>query len=75
VPAYEAWVALDPQANPDAPASPLAMTEYQPPQEQESTDLNALGCTRQCCQKDPLIMAKWRRVDPALPPDIGMLTV
>jgi hypothetical protein len=40
-PAYEAWVALDPQTNPDAPASPLAMPEYQPPQEQESTDLTA----------------------------------
>ena len=40
-PAYEAWVALDPQANPDAPASPLAMPEYQLPQEQESADLTA----------------------------------
>jgi hypothetical protein len=40
-PAYEAWVALDPQTNPDAPASPLAMPEYQPPQEQESAELTA----------------------------------
>jgi hypothetical protein len=40
-PAYEAWVALDPQTNPDAPASPLAMSEYQPPQEQESAELTA----------------------------------
>jgi hypothetical protein len=40
-PAYEAWVALDPQTNPDAPASPLAMSEYQPPQEQASAELTA----------------------------------
>jgi hypothetical protein len=40
-PAYAAWVALEPQTNPDAPASPLTMPEYQPSQEQESTDLTA----------------------------------
>lgn len=40
-PAYEAWVALDPQANPDAPPSPLAMPEYQLAQEQEAIELTA----------------------------------
>jgi hypothetical protein len=38
-PAYEAWIGLDPQTNPDAPASPLLMPEYRPPQEQEASDL------------------------------------
>ena len=40
-PAYEAWVALEPESNPDAPPSPLGMPEYQPVQEQESRDLTA----------------------------------
>jgi hypothetical protein len=40
-PAYEAWIALDPQTNPDAPPSPLAMPEYQLAQEQEATELTA----------------------------------
>ena len=40
-PAYEAWIALDPQTNPDAPPSPLAMPEYQLAQEQEANDLTA----------------------------------
>jgi hypothetical protein len=40
-PAYEAWIALEPESNPDAPPSPLGMPEYQPPQEQESRDLTA----------------------------------
>jgi hypothetical protein len=40
-PAYEAWIALEPESNPDAPPSPLGMPEYQPAQEQESRDLTA----------------------------------
>jgi hypothetical protein len=40
-PAYDAWVALDPQGNPDAPTSPLAMAEYRLPQEQQSAELTA----------------------------------
>jgi hypothetical protein len=40
-PAYEAWIALDPLTDPDAPPSPLAMPEYQPAQEQEARDLTA----------------------------------
>jgi hypothetical protein len=40
-PAYEAWIALDPLTNPAAPASPLAMPEYQLAQDQEASDLIA----------------------------------
>jgi hypothetical protein len=40
-PAYEAWIALEPESNPDAPPSPLGMPEYQPAQEQEARDLTA----------------------------------
>jgi hypothetical protein len=40
-PAYEAWTALDPLTNPAAPASPLAMPEYQLAQDQEASDLIA----------------------------------
>lgn len=40
-PAYEAWIALDPQTNPEAPPSPLAMPEYRLAQEQEATELTA----------------------------------
>ena len=40
-PAYEAWIALEPESNPDAPPSPLGMPEYQPPQDQEASDLTA----------------------------------
>jgi hypothetical protein len=40
-PAYEAWTALDPQTNPDAPPSPLGMPEYQLSQEQEADELTA----------------------------------
>jgi hypothetical protein len=40
-PAYEAWIALEPESNPDAPPSPLGMPEYQLAQEQESRDLTA----------------------------------
>jgi hypothetical protein len=42
-PAYDAWMALDPQGNPDAPASPLAMAEYRLPQERESAELTTRG--------------------------------
>ena len=40
-PAYEAWIALDPLTNPAAPATPLAMPEYQLALEQEANDLTA----------------------------------
>jgi hypothetical protein len=40
-PAYVAWTALDPQTDPDAPPSPLAMPEYQLAPEQEAADLTA----------------------------------
>ncbi|HEU0213082.1 MAG TPA: hypothetical protein VFR13_03280 [Jiangellaceae bacterium] len=42
-PAYEAWIALDPLTNPAAPASPLAMPEYQLAPEEEANDLTALA--------------------------------
>jgi hypothetical protein len=40
-PAYQAWIALDPFSNPDAPPSPLAMPEYQLADDKEAEDLNA----------------------------------
>jgi len=41
-PAYDAWVALDPTANPDAaPPSPLGMPEYELAEDRESADLTA----------------------------------
>lgn len=40
-PAFEAWTALDPLTNPDAPPSPLAMPEYQLSQEREARALTA----------------------------------
>ena len=40
-PAYEAWIALEPEANADAPPSPLAMPEYQLERDREATNLNA----------------------------------
>jgi hypothetical protein len=40
-PAYDAWIALDPLSNPDAPPSPLAMPEYQLSDDQEASDLTA----------------------------------
>jgi hypothetical protein len=40
-PAFEAWLALDPLNNPDAPTSPLAMPEYQLAAEQEAAALTA----------------------------------
>jgi hypothetical protein len=39
--AYEAWLALDPLENPDAPASPLALPEYQLAADQAADDLEA----------------------------------
>jgi hypothetical protein len=40
-PAYEAWSALDPLTNPNAPASPLAMPEYRLADDKEAEDLTA----------------------------------
>ncbi len=40
-PAYDAWTALNPLTNPDAPPSPLAMSEYRLPDDQEAADLTA----------------------------------
>ena len=40
-PAYEAWEALGPRTNPDAPASPLAMPEYRLAPEREAERLTA----------------------------------
>lgn len=40
-PAYEAWIALDPFSNPDAPASPLAMPEYELADDREAEELTA----------------------------------
>lgn len=42
-PAYRAWVALDPRNNPDAPASPLTMPEYQLASQHEANDLAKQG--------------------------------
>jgi len=39
--AYDAWSALDPLNNPDAPHSPLAMPEYQLTSDQNAEDLEA----------------------------------
>jgi hypothetical protein len=40
-PAFDAWVALDPLNNPDAPATPLAMPEYQLAADHEADRLEA----------------------------------
>jgi hypothetical protein len=40
-PAYEAWIALDPLSNPDAPPSPLAMPEYVLANDQKAGELTA----------------------------------
>ena len=40
-PAFDAWMALDPLNNPDAPPSPFAMPEYQLSQEAEGDRLEA----------------------------------
>ncbi len=39
--AFDAWLALDPFENPDAPSSPLAMPEYQLAQDAEADRLEA----------------------------------
>ncbi len=39
-PAFEAWLSTDPLANPDAPASPFAMPEYQLESRQQADDLD-----------------------------------
>ncbi|MEA1978324.1 MAG: hypothetical protein U9N80_10545 [Chloroflexota bacterium] len=39
IPAFEAWVATDPQNNPDAPTGPFLMEEYQVASMQESEQL------------------------------------
>jgi hypothetical protein len=41
VPAYEAWIALDPFANPDVPPSPLGMPEYRLAADREAEELTA----------------------------------
>lgn len=43
---YEAWTALDPLTNPDAPPSPLVMPEYRIPEDEESSELLARADTR-----------------------------
>jgi len=40
-PAVEAWIALDPENNPDAPETPFDMPEYMNAKEQESKALSA----------------------------------
>jgi hypothetical protein len=40
-PAFEAWTALDPLTNPEAPPSPLAMPEYQLADDEEARELTA----------------------------------
>jgi hypothetical protein len=39
-PAFDAWIALDPLNNPDAPAGPLLMPEYQSPESEEAERLS-----------------------------------
>ena len=38
-PAFEAWLAIGPLTNPDAPSSPFAMAEYAPARRQAAQDL------------------------------------
>jgi hypothetical protein len=45
-PAYEAWIALDPLSNPDAPPSPLAMPEYVLADDQKAEELTARAETK-----------------------------
>jgi hypothetical protein len=40
-PAYDAWIALDPLSNPDAPPTPFAMDEYQVAAKSEAEKLDA----------------------------------
>jgi hypothetical protein len=42
-PAFDAWLALDPLNNPDAPASPLLMPEYQSPESEEAERLSEVS--------------------------------
>src|SRR4029450_2064357 len=42
-PAFEAWVGTDPSANPDAPATPFAMDEYQLEARNEAERLDREG--------------------------------
>ena len=37
--AFDAWIALDPLENPDAPSNPMAMEEYQPARDIEAEEL------------------------------------
>lgn len=39
--AFEAWIALNPLENPDAPSNPMAMEEYQPALDIEAEELEA----------------------------------
>jgi hypothetical protein len=39
-PAFDAWVKTDPLTNPDAPAGPSQMPEYEDPLTEQATDLN-----------------------------------
>jgi hypothetical protein len=41
--AADAWIATKPRQNPDAPASPFAMAEYQLPQNAKAAELQALA--------------------------------
>ena len=43
--AYEAWLALDPLSNPNAPASPFALPEYELAADQSAHDLEARADT------------------------------
>ena len=45
-PAFEAWNALDPLTNPDAPATPLAMPEYQLADDRAAEELDARADAR-----------------------------
>lgn len=42
-PAFEAWFATSPLTNPDAPATPFAMSQYQVAQAKEATRLDTLA--------------------------------
>jgi hypothetical protein len=44
-PAFEAWIALDPFTNPEAPLSPLTMPEYRLEADQEAAELIATAET------------------------------
>lgn len=44
--AFDAWTALEPLASPDAPPSPFAMAEYQPPSEALAAEADARADAR-----------------------------